>query len=292
MRVLSRYGQHRKGFTVVELLVVIVVVAILATISVVAYNGITQQARESVTRDEAAKMGRRIQLASPNLRYPVSLAAASLPTSSGDFSYIYTQLSGGKDFCVTVLYKEKFSFSKKSESPVEDGPCDGHNGGESHCPTDTYVPINGYYCKGTIGALAEGNTNAVRLSSKTAPVPADAPGAFVGRQTTRDNFLSASFSVSPGQVYCASGWVATVDSTVTHSIGMEFVDGSGTKSWSRFGTWATASEALNKWVKLEGCITVPAGKVTARFWTQNDGANGGTAAPGWYQTAITFTKQS
>lgn len=37
----------RNGFTIVELLIVIIVIAILATITIVAYNGITQQSKSS-----------------------------------------------------------------------------------------------------------------------------------------------------------------------------------------------------------------------------------------------------
>jgi prepilin-type N-terminal cleavage/methylation domain-containing protein len=40
-------AKERAGFTIVELLIVIVVIAILATISIVAYSGIQQRARES-----------------------------------------------------------------------------------------------------------------------------------------------------------------------------------------------------------------------------------------------------
>ena len=41
------WAQKQKGFTIVELLIVIVVIAILAAITIVAFNGIQQRARNS-----------------------------------------------------------------------------------------------------------------------------------------------------------------------------------------------------------------------------------------------------
>jgi prepilin-type N-terminal cleavage/methylation domain-containing protein len=41
--------KHQPGFTIVELLIVVVVIAILATITLVTYNGIQQRARNSQT---------------------------------------------------------------------------------------------------------------------------------------------------------------------------------------------------------------------------------------------------
>jgi len=51
---MKAWVQKQKGFTIVELLVVIVVIAILASISIVAYNGIQQRARDSA-RDSAVR---------------------------------------------------------------------------------------------------------------------------------------------------------------------------------------------------------------------------------------------
>ena len=39
--------KRRTGFTIVELLIVIVIIAILAAITIVAYNGLQQRARDS-----------------------------------------------------------------------------------------------------------------------------------------------------------------------------------------------------------------------------------------------------
>ena len=50
------------GFTIVELLIVIVVIGILAAISVVAYNGITQSAKNAQTQQAAAQWLKALQL--------------------------------------------------------------------------------------------------------------------------------------------------------------------------------------------------------------------------------------
>ncbi len=50
------------GFTIVELLIVIVVIGILAAISVVAYNGITQSAQNAQTKQAAAQWVKAMQL--------------------------------------------------------------------------------------------------------------------------------------------------------------------------------------------------------------------------------------
>ncbi len=45
-------GSSDKGFTIVELLIVVVVIAILAAITIVSYNGITERARASMATAE------------------------------------------------------------------------------------------------------------------------------------------------------------------------------------------------------------------------------------------------
>ena len=52
----------RRGFTIVELLIVIVVIAILAAISVVAYNGIQQRARDNIRKQDLAQLAKALKL--------------------------------------------------------------------------------------------------------------------------------------------------------------------------------------------------------------------------------------
>ena len=50
------------GFTIVELLIVIVVIAILAAISVVSYNGITQRARDAERQTEMGAIEKALEM--------------------------------------------------------------------------------------------------------------------------------------------------------------------------------------------------------------------------------------
>src|SRR5690606_16673754 len=53
--------QSKAGFTIVELLIVIVVIAILAAISIVAYSGIQTRARDSQRRSDLAQVRKAIE---------------------------------------------------------------------------------------------------------------------------------------------------------------------------------------------------------------------------------------
>lgn len=61
----------KRGFTIVELLIVIVVIAILAAISVVAYNGVQTRARDNVRKSDLATIAKALDLyLTDNGEYP------------------------------------------------------------------------------------------------------------------------------------------------------------------------------------------------------------------------------
>jgi len=82
-----------QGFTIVELLIVVVVIAILAAITIVSYNGITNRANASSAKSTASSMQKKIELYQADKgRYPISLAEMSTSTDSGEAWYITTSL--------------------------------------------------------------------------------------------------------------------------------------------------------------------------------------------------------
>ena len=58
----TKLWARQKGFTIVELLIVIVVIAILAAISVVAYNGIQDRANDSAVQSNLKDLSKKIEL--------------------------------------------------------------------------------------------------------------------------------------------------------------------------------------------------------------------------------------
>jgi prepilin-type N-terminal cleavage/methylation domain-containing protein len=63
--------KRNNGFTIVELLIVIVVIAILAAISIFAYNGIQQRARETAIKTDFPNATKKIHIYQvDNGKYP------------------------------------------------------------------------------------------------------------------------------------------------------------------------------------------------------------------------------
>lgn len=277
--------QREQGFTLVELLIVIIVISIIAAITIVAYSGVQDSAKNARIMSEldTAASTTLLKLASVN-----SLPSASELEGSGIFTMNISGDTSTGVFCITA-YADGYRTKSVNQNKVyKDEPCDGHSGGPEYCPNNSYVIINGYYCEGATGSSAAYQSGATKLLASDSTVPTGAPGFYVGRQTSRDITGTTDFTVTAGEVFCATGWATTVSSTVNHRIGIQFM-GSYGSSWQ--GALFPVAESTNVWKKASACFTAPSGTTSARFWTQNDGTNGGTASPAWYQTAMTLTKQ-
>jgi len=118
----------QRGFTIVELLIVIVVIAILAAITIIAYNGIQRQAAESSMKSDLRNAADILNLGKANgSGYPVDAASANGGSgleSSG--SNVQTYVAKSYGYCVSSANtKTDKTFRVKSiDGKIEEGTCD------------------------------------------------------------------------------------------------------------------------------------------------------------------------
>lgn len=84
MLISSEHKQRQKGFTIVELLIVVVVIAILAAITIIAFSGVTQRANNSKRISEAGSLIKLIKLY--RAQYDVWPSTAATIFCAGDSS--------------------------------------------------------------------------------------------------------------------------------------------------------------------------------------------------------------
>ena len=74
--------KDQKGFTIVELLIVIVVIGILAAITIVAFNGIQERARNTTASEAATSISKKLQVAQTlDIALPADITDATTRTA-------------------------------------------------------------------------------------------------------------------------------------------------------------------------------------------------------------------
>jgi prepilin-type N-terminal cleavage/methylation domain-containing protein len=119
--------KKQAGFTIVELLIVVVVIAILAAITIVSYNGIQNRAKQSAAQSAANQGAKKINLwlvDNPG-QAPTSSQFNNLVGTTNAGQYQYTAGAGGA-FCVTATNGLFSYYVSDIQSSPKEGACQGH----------------------------------------------------------------------------------------------------------------------------------------------------------------------
>lgn len=166
-------ARNSKGFTIVELLIVIVVIAILATITIVAYNGIQNRAHTTAQKTAAENLAKKVEAYNAiNSAYPKYDTAGNITTAlngttdsslSGSGITIGTPAAGTADgivqlrLCTTAsptagttvptgyaVYIWDSTLSTPALSPVQAGGAATISGGSVTCasPSTTVTTVS------------------------------------------------------------------------------------------------------------------------------------------------------
>lgn len=188
---MNRVGIKQRGFTIVELLIVVVVIAILASITIVAYTGIRQSSENSALAASLKQASDKVQLyaVTNNGQYPADLAAAGIKDDK-NVTYQYTvDTSGTPSYAITATYGRERSLYSIDGQSQQEGIAPMHNRlvwykSVANAPT----PVSGAV-----------DTSVFRSGDRSIRI-----GPGVGT-----NVRGSTFDVTPGQVYTISFWIQT-----------------------------------------------------------------------------------
>lgn len=151
---MSVITKKNQAFTIVELLIVIVVIAILAAITIIAFTGIQDRAEVAVLESDLNQAAKELSVA--------SVEAGAFPSDDTDPNDLLTSSSGvtyqysstGSTFCLTATRGDKAYYITQNGSPTE-GTCDDHSppvaggGGSTLTCDEGYIPVPGNSLFGT-----------------------------------------------------------------------------------------------------------------------------------------------
>jgi prepilin-type N-terminal cleavage/methylation domain-containing protein len=291
MGIMQWAKQHKTGFTIVELLIVIVVIAILAAITIVAYNGIQNRAKQSsaqslVSQAQKKVMAYAVQNAD---RYPATLAEAEVSDPNGQLEYSVNNDVTPRTYGITATNGTFSYYVSNSVTTPTAGGYPGHGQGGAASIT------NYFYNPQFSGPSAPVN------QTGTTPAIGSYNGSLMAQATTTSSAAvsirlqpnTQRLAVSEGQTLYASMTVYNANtSTRNFSATIRFYDAAadGTSLGTAVSNTGSGSVAVNAGASTTLTIstTVPAGVVSAGINVNRDSTGSSVSGDVYYVDNVFF----
>lgn len=218
--------KQKSGFTVIELLIVIIVIAILAAITLTAFSSVQQRSRESSVKSALSQAKRKLEAHKvDNSGYPLtgSLASAQIRDSS-DITYQYT--SNGSTYCMTVT-NANVSFQATESTVATSGGCAGH--GQAGAPAITNLVPNPSFETGPSGWSAIVGATMGTVNSGSGIVSGTNALEFAVTTSNQSGVQAFLSNLSPSTTYTLSGSITLISGDPT-AIAVRHGDGAGTRA--------------------------------------------------------------
>lgn len=270
---------RRFGFTVVELLIVIVVIGILATLTIIAYSGVQDNARRASLQSDLEQAQKKLETYKiKNAEtYPANQAAAVsagiAASGSNTLSYTaYTTSTGGANtgYCLQNTINS-LQYYVTAGGSLKPGACQDITNLAYDPYGTSFASVSANHAGFNprwYGSGGSGTTSVV-TGATDGPVPGITSYVRKTWTVVGSNVLDTAYTHSSGGT---SGIVVSPGDTITASVYLRLSkDNTPSSSYMRFSwydssgnsiSWAGAanqSYVANQWLRLSNTQTAPAG---------------------------------
>lgn len=268
----------QRGFTIVELLIVVVVIAILAAITIVAYNGIQNRAKDSAAQVAAKQSMTKLQtyFVTNDETYPADLAALGL-SSSGATTYQYRadNTTNPKTYCLTTTSGNISYYASQTTTGPTQGACPGHvlNGGtlitnmmpnpRMATSTSGFYPGTPSGATGTLSRITEGPTAVASAAARITMTTGSSPSWW--------RINGPNTPIQGGETYTVSAYMRTSAANRQTAVAIRWLPSLGDAM-----SPLVSQGPSDGWQRRTYTATAPAGATSAMvfFDIRNGGANG------------------